>query len=57
MVTPVGDYVPLVEGIGVVEVGRKFEIKAGGFVYRYRIDGITPDKVLYTRLEAVPIAR
>ncbi len=52
---PDGKYVANIEGIGVVEAGRKCKAVSQGFMFIYRIEEITAEGVKLTPVEARPL--
>lgn len=45
----------VVEGVGLVEEGSVVRRQIGGYVYRWRVDRITPERLVYTRLDVQPL--
>jgi len=54
---PDGKYVANIEGIGVVEAGRKCKAVSQGIMFIYKIEEITEQGVKITPVEARPLAQ
>lgn len=50
-----GNYIAILEKIGMVEAGDIVQIKQGKVIYRWKINAVTETGISYTKLDAKPI--
>lgn len=46
-----GEYIAIIEGVGLVEPGDIISMRKGGLIYRWRINDVTAEGISRTRLD------